>query len=167
MPVEIERKILLADESWRRQARSRQKLRQGYLSSSELSSTRVRIADDCQAWITIKSSYYGIARSEFEYPVPYADVRNLIQLREGQIVEKICHYIEFAGLIWEVDEFLGSNRGLIIAEVELAYECQEIALPSWAGREVTGVKRYQNSQLARYPFSAWRDPHSKALLKVS
>jgi CYTH domain-containing protein len=154
--IEIERKFLIKGDAWRDQVRTKQRFRQAYLSTSDISSVRVRIADERQAWISIKTSYHGISRDEFEYPIPVADAHQLIQLRESEIIEKNRYTVAFAGLTWEIDEFAGSSAGLIIAEVELEDEVQAVALPKWIGREVTGERRYQNSQLAQHPFRAWR-----------
>ena len=156
MAIEIERKFLVKEDSWRGQVYAQRRLRQAYLSSSDISSVRVRIADDRDAWISIKTSYDGITRDEFEYPIPVSDARHLIQLRESEIIEKTRYQVDFAGLTWEVDDFAGANIGLVIAEVELEDEVQPVTLPDWVGVEVTGDPRYQNSQLARYPFRTWR-----------
>jgi adenylate cyclase len=115
----------------------------------------VRILGDA-GYLTIKGKSVGPARDEFEYPIPVADARAMIEtLSTGGIVEKIRFSVESHGMVWDVDEFLGANSGLVLAEVELGHEGQEIVLPEWAGEEVTGDVRYYNSRLARNPFSAW------------
>jgi adenylate cyclase len=154
--IEIERKFLVKGDAWRDQVRSRHRFRQVYLSSSDISSVRVRIIDGRHAWLSVKTSYHGISRDEFEYPIPIADANHLIQLRESEIIEKYRYHVDFDGLTWEIDEFAGSNAGLVVAEVELEDEVQAVMLPEWIGREVTGERRYQNSQLARRPFQVWR-----------
>lgn len=156
MAIEIERKFLVRGEAWRDQIHSQQRFRQAYLSSNDISSVRVRIADERRAWISIKTSYHGISRDEFEYPIPVADACQLLQLRESEIIEKHRYHVDFEGLTWEIDEFAGSNAGLVIAEVELEDEVQAVTLPDWIGQEVTGDRRYQNSQLAQHPYKAWR-----------
>ena len=157
MAIEIERKFLVSHNGWRRQVCRQHQIRQAYLSSTDLSTTRVRVIDELQAVLTIKSGYRGLARHEFEYAIPCNDAHQIIELRTSEIVEKTRHYVTVAGLTWEVDEFLGLNSGLVIAEVELDDEGIEIQLPDWVGEEVTGQRLYHNSQLAIRPFSTWRD----------
>ena len=95
-------------------------------------------------------------RDEFEYPIPVGDARAMIEtLSTGGVVEKVRYSVESHGMRWDVDEFLGANAGLVLAEVELEHEWQEFALPEWAGEEVTGDVRYYNSHLAGSPFSTW------------
>ena len=130
-------------------------MRQAYLSTTEESTVRVRIVDDLEAFVTIKTAHSGIARNEFEYAIPCRDARQLILLRQSESIEKTRHYIDGAGLVWEVDQFLGKNAGLVIAEVELDNEGSDIALPNWIGREITGQRQYRNSQLAKHPFGTW------------
>jgi adenylate cyclase len=115
----------------------------------------VRILGDT-GYLTIKGKTAGFSRDEFEYPIPVTDARAMLEtLTTGGIVEKIRYSVEAHGMLWDVDEFLGANSGLVIAEVELDDEGQEIVLPEWAGEEVTGDVRYYNSRLARNPFSVW------------
>ena len=161
MAIEIERKFLVSHNGWRRQVCRRHQIRQAYLSSTNQSTTRVRVIDECQAVLTVKSGYRGLARHEFEYTIPCQDAHQLIELRTSEIVEKTRHYVTTSELTWEVDEFLGSNSGLVIAEVELDDEGIDVQLPDWVGEEVTGQKIYHNSQLAIRPFSTWPDRQAK------
>ncbi len=156
MAVEIERKFLVSHDGWRREVCRQHQIRQAYLASTNLSTTRVRIIDNCQAVLTVKSGYQGLTRQEFEYAIPCKDAHQLIELRTSGIVEKTRHYVKTAGLTCEMDEFTGANSGLLIAEVELDAEGIDIQLPQWVGEEVTGQKLYHNSQLAIRPFSTWR-----------
>jgi adenylate cyclase len=151
--VEIERKFLLAGTSWRALG-APVLLRQGYLSSDPARVVRVRVEGE-QAYMTIKGKSSGATRGEWEYPIPLADANELLALCEQPLVEKTRRKIEFAGNVWEVDEFLGANQGLVIAEIELASEDQAFDKPDWIGEDVTHDKRYYNSNLAKHPFSSW------------
>ena len=89
--------------------------------------------------------------------MPVAEARALLKLCVGGLVEKHRHYVEHAGHLWEVDEFLGDNAGLVVAEVELDDGDEAFARPPWLGAEVTDIVRYYNLALAARPFSQWRD----------
>ena len=130
-------------------------LRQGYLSSARERVVRVRIEGE-QAMLTIKGANVGATRGEWEYPIPLADAVELLDgLCEQPLIEKVRHRIEHAGMVWEVDEFLGANAGLLVAEIELASEDQPFDKPEWIGAEVSGDARYYNANLIRHPFSQW------------
>ncbi len=155
MAIEIERKFLVADNGWRTAVSRTRRIRQGYLSNNGVSSVRVRCAGDDRAFLTIKSAEQGARRQEFEYAIPVADAESLLGLCEGNIVEKLRHDVPHGGLTWEVDEFLGANQGLVVAEVELDRVDQAIDRPAWLGSEVTSEQRYYNAGLARRPFNSW------------
>jgi adenylate cyclase len=151
--VEIERKFLLAGDAWRALG-TPMLLRQGYLSSDPARVVRVRVDGD-QAYLTIKGKSTGATRGEWEYSIPLADANELLALCEQPLVEKTRRKIEVGGNVWEVDEFLGANQGLVIAEIELSSEDQAFDKPDWIGEDVTDDKRYYNSNLAKHPFSDW------------
>ena len=154
MGVEIERKFLLAGDDWRTLGQP-VLLRQGYLSSHPERVVRVRIEGD-SARMTIKGRSVGATRAEWEYPIPLADAAQLLDaLCEQPVIEKYRRRIDFGGNVWEVDEFLGANQGLVVAEIELAAEDQQFDKPHWIGAEVTHDARYFNSSLIKRPFSAW------------
>ncbi len=155
MPLEIERKFLVKGKQWQTQADGGRRIRQAYLSNNTKNSVRVRIIDDARAKLTVKSSYRGIVRDEFEYEIPLDDARGLIELRQSTIIDKVRYKVRSGGIVWEIDEFFGANAGLVMAEVELTDADQRITLPDWIGREVTGDRRYNNSQLAAHPCSEW------------
>ena len=155
MAREIERKFLLRNDNWRQGASAGRLLRQGYLCSGEGVTVRVRVAEG-DAWLTIKGPSEGAARDEFEYPIPVEDADYLLsKLRSSGLVEKKRHELVHAELLWEIDEFLGDNAGLVVAEVELEDEGQAITLPEWVGEEVTGDPSYYNASLAQHPHSNW------------
>ena len=150
MGREIERKYLVRGDGWKGAAARRAVYRQGYLSTTEKCSVRVRLADD-RAWITIKSAVSGIERGEFEYAVPVEDAQDMLDnLCEGTLIEKTRHFVEHGGHTWEVDEFAGDNAGLVVAEVELASADEAFEAPDWLGEEVSGERRYYNASLASH-----------------
>jgi adenylate cyclase len=154
MGIEIERKFLVASDAWRQQARTATRFSQGYLSRDPARTVRVRIAGP-QAFLTIKGATTGASRAEFEYPVPVDDAQQLLALSDGPVVEKVRHLCVVEGMTWEVDEFLGANAGLVVAEIELTSEDQAFVQPAWLGAEVTGDARYVNANLAVRPFTTW------------
>jgi CYTH domain-containing protein len=117
---------------------------------------RVRLAGDA-AFLTIKGVNNGASRAEFEYAVPFSDGEELMKLCDGPIVDKIRRVVSHDGNAWEVDEFLGENSGLVVAEIELESEDQVFLRPAWLGEEVTGDVRYLNSNLAILPFRTWQN----------
>lgn len=154
MAIEIERKFLVTGDAWKRAALG-VLYRQGYLSTDKARTVRVRIAGE-RAFITIKGMASGIARPEFEYEIPLADAAAMLDgLCLKPLIEKRRYTLECKGMRWEVDEFLGENRGLVVAEVELDSADQAIELPEWIGMEVTDDARYFNSSLIAHPFSQW------------
>lgn len=155
MAIEIERKFLLADDRWRQQVLSKVKFCQGYLSRSPERTVRVRVADD-RGWLTVKGKNCGASRAEFEYEIPVADAQQLLdQLCEQPIIEKWRYRVEFKGHLWEIDEFVGDNDGLVVAEVELTSEDEEFSRPQWLGVEVTDEHCYFNSNLIKHPYKEW------------
>ena len=154
MATEIERKFCVEGTSWRQGNSVR--LSQGYLNRDKHRTVRVRIAGD-EAFLTVKSVRQGVTRGEFEYAIPVADAEQLLKLSDGPVVEKNRHVIVHEGSKWEVDEFLGDNAGLVIAEIELTSEDQPFSRPAWLGREVTHDNRYYNSNLAAHPYKEWRE----------
>jgi adenylate cyclase len=154
MGQEIERKFLVAGGAWRKGAK-RSRLSQGYLLAGKDKSVRVRL-EDGRGTVTIKGRGRGIVRAEYEYAVPARDARELLgRLCERPLIEKTRHRVRFGGLVWEIDEFLGDNAGLIVAEVELRTAKQKVALPPWVGKEVTRDPRYLNSNLFKKPYRRW------------
>ena len=155
MGFEIERKFLVRGDDWRKLAKRQVKIRQAYLASNSKNSIRVRITDDKTATLTVKSKPSSLRRLELEYPVPLLEAEAMMPLRNGAVIEKIRHVIPWDDLEWEIDVFLGSNAGLIIAEIELRNEHQHVRIPDWIGREITGQLRYYNSALVTQPFCEW------------
>jgi len=169
MPIEIERKFLVTSDAWRAAAREVVPMAQGYLndlasvdSGAMNTSVRVRIAGE-QAFLNLKSRELGHTRQEFDYPIPVGDARALLALCVGGVIDKRRHYVAHAGHLWEVDEFLGDNAGLVVAEIELDGADEAFAKPEWLGVEATDASRYYNLALASRPYSQWREGEREAI----
>jgi adenylate cyclase len=155
MAKEIERKFLVHPRKWS-DLGSGLVIRQAYLSSSKHSSVRVRTYGD-HGYVTIKGPTSDITRDEYEYEIPSTDANEImLNLCENPPIEKTRYRIVFKGHTWEVDEFTGANSGLTIAEVELKNSREQVELPDWIDREVSGDPRYFNSNLSIKPFSTWK-----------
>jgi adenylate cyclase len=153
--IEIERKFLLKDDSWRQQADAGTAYRQGYLIGAKQASVRVRIEGD-KAFINIKSMTLGVSRLEYQYPIPVQDAEELLDtLCDKPLVEKTRYRIQHAGHEWEIDVFEGDNAGLVVAEVELSAVDEQLSLPDWAGIEVSSDPRYYNVNLVKHPYTTW------------
>jgi adenylate cyclase len=156
MAFEIERKFLVRGQAWRQLATARVHVRQAYLAAGDHCSTRVRIKDHATASVTIKSKGVGLRRLEVECPVSLIDGEALMSLRQSDLIEKVRHLVPCQHKIWEIDEFVGNNSGLIIAEIELGDERETFERPPWLGLEVTGQAQYYNSALALRPYATWQ-----------
>ena len=151
--TEIERKFLVTGAGYKHGIVG-DLYRQGYLSTAKERTVRVRTAAG-KGFLTVKGPNVGFSRSEFEYEIPLRDAEEMMSLCEGFLIEKLRHRVSHSGLTWEVDEFLGANEGLVVAEIELKAEGQHFELPSWIGEEVTSDPRYANSNLCRKPYKSW------------
>ena len=169
MGIAIERKFLLAGDGWRDAAHKVVPMAQGYLNDLALvdsgamrASVQVRIEGEA-AFLNIKSREAGPSRQEFDYEIPVADARALLALSVGGTIDKRRHYVQHAGHLWEIDEFLGDNAGLLVAEIELGSVHEAFARPAWIGAEATHAQRYYNLALASRPYSQWREEERLAL----
>ncbi|MEZ4809715.1 MAG: CYTH domain-containing protein [Allomuricauda sp.] len=154
--LEIERKFLVTSEAYRQDATSQIRIVQGFLNTHPNRTVRVRIKDD-KGFLAVKgpSNVTGTTRFEWEMEISVTEATNLIDLCEDIILEKIRFEVPYKNHVFEVDEFLGENKGLVIAEVELNHEDEVFERPTWLGDEVTGQKKYYNSQLSIKPFREW------------
>jgi len=146
--LEIERKFLVNDSSYREMAYDRRTIEQGYLSRDPERTVRIRKIGD-EAFITVKGKNSGIVRKEFEFPIPENDFRKMIELCLPPVIEKERFYVDFNGHVWEVDEFHGKLAPLVIAEIELGCCDEEFDIPPFVGKEVTSDPRYYNSMLGK------------------
>jgi len=159
MPREIERKFLLRNNDWKGTATGK-KYRQGYLSNRPECTVRVRTVGD-RAFLAIKGATVGATRLEYEYEIPVGEAQEMLQrLCLPSIIEKTRYVVPHADHTWEIDEFQGENRGLLLAEIELESEDEIFEVPGWIGAEVTEDPRYYNASLAAYPFQKWREPQT-------
>lgn len=168
MGIEIERKFLLANDDWRAAVTQSKHIAQGYLvnvralrEGTARASVRVRISGE-QAWLNIKSVQLGIARAEYELPLPLADAQSMLATMCDGVLEKTRHYVDIDGWLFEIDEFLGDNHGLLVAEIELPAMDAVFPRPAWLGREVSDVSRYYNVNLVEYPFTQWSEAERNA-----
>jgi len=155
MGREIERKFLVNNNAYKSLAEG-VLYYQGFLSTSKERVVRIRIVNE-DAFLTIKGSSAGAKRTEFEYKIPVEEARIMLdEMCEKPIIIKHRYKVEVGNMVWEVDEFLEENKGLVIAEVELQDEYQELKLPKWVGKEVTNDPRYYNANLIKHPFNNWK-----------
>jgi adenylate cyclase len=154
MPIEIERKFLVNDASWKQAVVRSTRIKQGYLCTESGRTVRVRTRDE-EAWLNIKGSRKGISRAEFEYAIPMVDALEMLEMSVGTVVDKVRHEVAHAGRVWEVDVFEGLNAPLIVAELELENEAEVFEHPGWLGEDVSEVAAYSNSALAHKPYSRW------------
>jgi adenylate cyclase len=144
---EIERKFLVRGNGWRRAAANKTHIEQGYLARGRRSIVRVRIKDGKTATLTVKSREGGVSRAEFEYRIGIKDAKLLMALCGPSRIDKHRYEVPVGRRTWEVDVFTGTNKGLVLAEIELDSEDEAVDLPRWVGKEVTDDPRYRNSNL--------------------
>ena len=163
MAQEIERKFLLTGD-WQSAAVSASRITQGYICSDRGRTVRVRIRDN-HGYLTIKgpSADNGLSRYEWEKEIPADEARELMELCVGGVIDKTRYIVPYGGHTFEVDEFQGDNRGLVVAEVELSATGEAFERPPFLGREVTGQVRYYNSQLMQRPYSTWSEEEKSGM----
>ncbi len=155
MGKEIERKYLINHEKWQKVEKpSGQVYRQGYLLTDPSKTIRVRLTET-SGFLTIKGPSTGATRTEYEYEIPISDAGELLDNFSVSELSKIRYKITFENKVWEVDEFLGNNSGLIVAEIELKSEDESFKCPDWIDKEVTGEEKYYNSNLTVNPYKKW------------
>lgn len=158
MPLEIERKFLVTG-AFRHLAFKKSRIRQGYLASGKGGTVRIRTKGK-NGFITIKGKSLngGLSRYEWEKKISLSDAEELLLLCTDGLIDKFRYEIQVGKHVFEVDEFLAENLGLIVAEVELESEDEAFVRPEWLGEEVTGDRKYYNSQLVQHPYSTWNEP---------
>lgn len=157
MAIEIERKFLVADDSWRDSVKDSAYYRQGYLNHEIHCSIRVRVCGE-RAWLNIKSATIGAERQEFEYEIPVDDAHTMLStLSRKPLIEKTRYLVEAGSHTWEIDVFEGDNAGLVVAEIELDNPDEAFEKPAWLGEEVTHDPRYYNTSLSTTPYKSWQD----------
>ncbi|MBF0265581.1 MAG: CYTH domain-containing protein [Gammaproteobacteria bacterium] len=156
MAKEIERKFLVVSDNWKEDVSNSIIFKQGYFKGDNLSaSIRVRIEGDV-AKLNIKGATIGIVRDEFEYDIPIEEANQLLSLYcKKPYIEKTRYYVNYQSHLFEIDEFIGDNKGLVVAEVELSSENESIDLPDWVGEDVSEQTKYYNNNLVENPFKQW------------
>ena len=156
MAIEIEKKFLVNDESYKEMAFKSDRIAQGYICRQGGNSTRVRVRGD-KGYLTIKGPSIdgGLSRFEWEKEIPASEAWELMKLCPTPIIDKTRYLVEFEDHVFEVDEFYGDNEGLVVAEVELSAIDEEFKKPPFLGKEVTGEGKYYNSSLSRFPYKCW------------
>ncbi|KPN73138.1 CYTH domain-containing protein [Neisseria sp. 74A18] len=154
MTIEIERRFLLKNDSWREEAGEPEMMRQGYLSVDKECTIRVRIVGR-KAWLALKGYISDTTRSEFEYEIPVAHAEQMMQTMCPFKLEKHRYKIEYRGFMFEIDEYFGDNAPLVVAELELPGEGVPFEKPDWLGEEITSNGKFTNAYLSKHPYSQW------------
>ena len=156
MAVEIERKFIVTNDSYKALAFQSDRIAQGYICREGGNSARVRVRGD-KGYLTIKGPSLdgGLSRFEWEKEIPVAEALELLKLCHDAIIDKMRYLVKWGNHIFEVDEFFGENEGLVVAEIELSDADEQFEKPDFIGQEVTGDKRYYNSRLTRFPYKSW------------
>lgn len=154
--LEIERKFLVKDDSYKQLAFDSSRIQQGYICSGHGRTVRVRRRDR-SAFLTIKGPSLdgGLSRYEFEKEITLNEAEHLFKLCESGVIDKTRYLVKSGRHTFEVDEFYGENEGLVMAEVELASPEESYEKPAFIGEEVTGDRRYYNSFLSVHPYTKW------------
>lgn len=156
--MEIERKFLVRDSDYKSRAHKSYRIKQGYISSGNGRTVRVRIRNH-QGFLTIKGPSLdgGLSRFEFEKEIELEEAEQLFRICEPGVIDKTRYLVSSGKHTFEVDEFYGDNEGLVIAEVELSAPDEVYEKPDFIGQEVTGDRRYYNSHLRKNPYKLWKD----------
>lgn len=155
MGMELERKFLVRGDGWRAEVERRAHISQGYLNRDGKVAVRVRVIGD-SGLLSIKAAKAGVARAEFEYPIPVSDARRLLgEFTVAECIDKTRNYLRYKSYLFEIDEFEKANTGLIVAEIELSDAAEGFPRPPWLGAEVTDHRRYYNAALAARPYREW------------
>jgi CYTH domain-containing protein len=154
--LEVERKFLVRSDEYRAHATSKVRIVQGFLNTHPERTVRVRIKGN-KGFLTIKGqgNASGTTRYEWETEISFSDATDLIDLCEAIILDKYRYEVPVGNHLFEIDEFLGENLGLVVAEIELKHEDEPFEKPYWLGKEVTGQTKYYNSQLSKTPYTTW------------
>jgi len=154
--VEIERKFLIKSDAYKKEATSINRIIQGFLNTHPNRTVRIRIKGN-SGFVTIKgiSNKAGTSRFEWEKEIEVLEAEALLKICEETVIEKIRYEIPKGNHMFEVDEFLSENEGLVMAEIELENENDMFERPIWLGEEVTGQLKYYNSLLSKKPYKSW------------
>ena len=158
MALEIERRFLLKNNNWKQFINKKIYIEQGYFSkSSDGWITRIRFTGQ-KSKIALKKHIKGFTNFEFEYSIPRSDAETIMSNLSHKI-KKDRFFLEIEKKSWIIDSFKGNNYPLKIAEIELSNEEEDLCLPSFISREITGLTHYSNFGLANNPFSDWKEDY--------
>ncbi|MEP5339053.1 MAG: CYTH domain-containing protein [Algibacter sp.] len=154
--IEIERKFLVKSDAFKTEAFKQTAIIQGFLNTHKERTVRVRVKGE-NGFLTVKgkSTSNGLSRFEWEKEISVEEAKSLLNLCEKGVIDKIRYEVKATHHVYEIDEFFGDNKGLIVAEIELNSENEAFSKPDWLGEEVTGQIKYYNSQLSQAPFNTW------------
>lgn len=157
MSIEIERKFLVNSFDFIEDSFKKTVIKQGFLNSNKNRVVRIRVVDD-NGYLTIKGKSFdnGTSRFEWETKISKPEAEQLLKLCESKPIEKNRYFVKSGHHIYEIDEFLGDNKGLCIAEIELKNKNDSYKKPKWIGKEVTGKKKYYNAKLSKHPYNSWK-----------
>jgi len=156
MPQETERKFLVNSDAYKASSFIVTRITQAYIATNPSATVRIRIYGE-KAFVTIKGkgNESGTTRYEWEKEIPVEEAKELLQLSTSGVIDKIRYKVNYNGFIYEIDEFIGDNAGLVVAEIELNHEDDAFEKPVWLGQEVTGETKYYNAVLVEHPFNKW------------
>ena len=158
MSLEIERRFLLKNDNWKEFITKKIYIEQGYLSKSlDDWIIRVRFSGK-NSKITLKKHIKGFTNFEFEYSIPRNDAEKIMS-NLANTIKKERFFLEVEKKSWIIDCFKENNYPLEIAEIELSDEKEDLLLPSFISKEITGLTNYSNFSLANNPFSQWREDY--------
>ncbi len=153
MALEIERKFLVKSNDFKLDSKQLN-ITQAYLKIESNFAIRIRIQDN-DGTLNIKSKISDLINNEFEYDIPIDEASSMLEMSDYPQIKKTRYLVKYSNHIWEVDEFHGDNKGLVVAEIELKDEFETFDIPNWIGQEVTSDYRYLNSNLVKKPFCNW------------
>ena len=154
MAVEIERKFHVIDVMWMSSVSRKRRIRQAYLTKNGRVAIRIRIEDEDRATLTIKTAQPSVMRQEYEYDIPVADAKELLELRDGAVIEKTRHEVPIGDMVWRSTSLPATIR----ARDRRGRACERrpgIGRPEWLGEEITHDKRFYNADLAKRPYRNW------------
>ena len=155
MAFEIERRFLIKNDNWKKFITKKIFIEQGYLSKS-LDDWIIRIRFTGKDFkIAIKKHIKSFTSFEFEYSIPRKDGETIMS-NVSKIIKKERFFLEVEKRFWIIDCFKENNYPLEIAEIELTNEKEDLSIPSFISKEITGLKHYSNFSLANKPFSEWK-----------
>ena len=162
MALEIERRFLIKNDNWKEFIIKKIYIEQGYLSKSlDDWIIRIRFTGE-KSKISLKKHIKGFTNYEFEYSIPRSDAETIMS-NLSSTIKKERFFLEVEKKSWIIDCFKENNYPLEIAEIELANENEDLRLPSFISKEITGLTHYSNCNLANNPFSEWREDYLTTL----